>query len=35
MTTQTAVKGLTGLKQVDLKQKQLEDTALANFVKIK
>ena len=33
MTTQTAVKGLTGLKQVDLKQKQLEDTALANFVK--
>ena len=33
MTTQTAVKGLTGLKQVDLKQKQLQDTALANFVK--
>ena len=26
MTTQTAIGGLTGLKQVDLKQKQLEDT---------
>ena len=33
MTTQTAVRGLTGLKQVDLKQKQLQDAALANFVK--
>ena len=25
MTTQTAIKGLTGLKQVDLKQKELEN----------
>jgi len=33
MTTQTAVRGLTGLKQVDLKEKQLQDAALANFVK--